>query len=284
MMKISVCGCGWLGLPLARSLVARGYEVYGTQRDPSRAAQLAEFGIRGVPLTLPLPSPQAELAPALARLLAAEILVIAVPPGRQEGSDAAFVAKVKSLSQAAQAQGCRRVIFVSTTSVYGDVTGAVDEATQPKPNTASGRAHAELEQWLRRQWQQQLVVLRLSGLIGPGRHPVKYLAGRSGIANGGDPVNLIHLDDCIAAIEAVIGRWPAQPVLHLAAPTHPSRAAYYTQMAQLSGLPLPEFQTITPGGGKWIDARQTCAWLGLTLAHPDLLQLAPELSDGRHVN
>lgn len=276
-MKISVCGCGWLGLSLARFLADKGYEVWGTQRDPARAAKLAELGIGGVPLTLPLAETEGQAEPGIRRLLAADILVIAVPPGREPGADAAFIAKVKSLSRAAQAQGCRRVIFISTTSVYGAVSGIVNEATPPQPNTASGRAHVELEQWLRTQWQQQLVILRLSGLIGPGRHPVKYLAGRSAIANGGDPVNLIHRDDCIAAIVAMIERWPAQSVLHLAAPTHPSRAGYYTRMAQLAGLPLPAFEAAGAGTGKQVDARQTCAWLGLQLAHPDLMSLQPEL-------
>ncbi|MEJ2762478.1 SDR family oxidoreductase [Photobacterium sp. MCCC 1A19761] len=280
-MKISVCGCGWLGLPLARHLAEQGNTVFGTQRDPERAAQLAAEGIHGVALTLPLCTDKVASDTELARLLAADVLVIAIPPGRQSGADKAFVANVKSLSRAAQAQGCQRVIFISTTSVYGEVSGRIDESTPPQPNTASGRAHHALEQWLRTQWQQNLVVLRLSGLIGPRRHPVKYLAGRSEIANGGDPVNLIHLDDCITAIEAIIHHWPTQTLLHLAAPSHPSRTAYYTRMAQLAGLAVPEFQTSTPGAGKWVDARQTCTWLGLELTHADLMVRAPELSDDK---
>ncbi|UXI02265.1 NAD-dependent epimerase/dehydratase family protein [Photobacterium sp. TY1-4] len=280
-MKISVCGCGWLGLPLARHLAEQGDTVFGTQRDPARAAQLAAEGIHGVAVTLPLSAAKVESDAELARLLAADVLVIAIPPGRQAGADTAFVTNVKSLSRAAQAQGCQRVIFISTTSVYGEVSGRIDESTPPQPNTTSGRAHHALEQWLRTQWQQNLVVLRFSGLIGPHRHPVKYLAGRSAIANGGDPVNLIHLDDCIAAIDAIIHRWPTQTLLHLAAPSHPGRAVYYTRMAQLAGLAAPEFQTSTPGAGKWIDARQTCAWLGLELTHADLMVRAPELPDDR---
>ncbi len=58
-MRVSICGCGWLGLPLAKQLVRDGYEVYGSNRDKNRAAQLTEAGIRGIALSLPIEIPEA---------------------------------------------------------------------------------------------------------------------------------------------------------------------------------------------------------------------------------
>jgi len=46
----------------------------------------------------------------------------------------------------------------------------------------------------------QTTVIRLAGLIGPGRNPARFFAGKTNIPNGNAPVNLIHLDDCIGFI------------------------------------------------------------------------------------
>ncbi|WP_245823779.1 SDR family oxidoreductase [Photobacterium proteolyticum] len=280
MMRVSICGCGWLGLPLAKHLVQIGYETYGSSRDRNRISQLAAAGIHGVELSLPIENPQAESCDGrqgqYADFFNTDVLVINVPPGRGEDADAAFVAKIKSLSAAAQAYGCKRIVFISTTSVYGSVAGEITESTAPVPDTASGKAHRLLEQWLHEQWGEEVVVLRLAGLIGPDRHPVKFLSGRTALANGAEPVNLVHLDDCIQAISCAIACWPTQPVLHLAAPSHPSRQAYYTKMAMLAGLPLPDFAPSVVVQGKEINAEQTFAVLGLEVTHPDLMAMSPE--------
>lgn len=108
---------------------------------------------------------------------------------------------------------------------------------------------------------------------------MKFLSGRKDIEKGSDPVNLIHLTDCIAAISRIIAKQPPSPILHLAANSHPSRASYYTQMAELAKLPLPNF-SLSPDShenGKWIDASMTLKALDLTLVHSDLISLAPEL-------
>ena len=275
-MKVSVCGCGWLGLPLAKKLAAKGYEVYGSRRDPAGARSLKVDGIQGIALDLPFAGEDACRRPFRA-FFHTDILVINVPPGREEHADKRFIDKIQSLSGAAKKYGCRRILFISTTSVYGSAEGEVNEGTLPLPDTASARAHLFLEQWLKEQWRENVVVLRLAGLIGPGRHPVKYLSGRKGMANGNHPVNLIHLDDCIQAIEQIIACWPSQTVLHLSAPSHPSRKSYYAAMASAAGLSLPEFAPSVDGSGKTVNAQRSCELLGLILKHPDLMVLPPEL-------
>ncbi|RWX55390.1 SDR family oxidoreductase [Photobacterium chitinilyticum] len=278
-MRVSVCGCGWLGLPLAKQLVRDGYEVYGSNRDKDRAVQLTRAGIRGIALSLPIEIPEtsSEADGQYCEFFKTDVLVINVPPGREESADMAFVKKIKCLSTLARKHGCKRVIFISTTSVYGSATGEITESTVPRPNTASGRAHLQIEQWLHEQWGRDAVVLRLAGLIGPGRHPVKFLSGRLALANGSEPVNLVHLDDCIQVIRQIIACWPSQQVLHLAAPSHPTRQNYYTEMAIAAGLPLPEFDRSVVAGGKVVNAEQTLGVLGLTMIHPNLMAMSPEL-------
>ena len=149
--------------------------------------------------------------------------------------------------------------------------GKVDEATEPRPNTLSGKAHLEVEQYLLAEWGKQAVVMRFAGLIGPGRHPVRFLSGREGIEHGKDRVNLIHLDDCVKAISQLASRWPSNQILHLASPQHPTREEYYCKMAQLAGLPLPRFSDSADRNSKVIDAGNTCQWLSILLDYESLL-------------
>ncbi|WP_303453827.1 NAD-dependent epimerase/dehydratase family protein [Photobacterium sp. 2_MG-2023] len=272
--RVSVCGCGWLGLPLAKRLHHSGYETFGSKQTQEGAEVLERQGIKGVVVRLPLLL-EAH-SPTLNAFLAADVMVLNVPPGRQTTSADEYSTKILSLSEAAKAAGCHRLIFISTTSVYGDAEEEVTELTEPAPSTESGRVHADLEQQLRQSWGDDLVVLRLAGLIGPQRHPVKFLAGRQGIANGGAPVNLVHLDDVISAVIAILECWPTMTTLHLSVPQHPGREIYYREMARLAGLAQPEFQ---PGGeqGKWINASATVEALGLNWRYEDIMTLAPEL-------
>ncbi|OAN18807.1 hypothetical protein A3K86_05125 [Photobacterium jeanii] len=274
---MSICGCGWLGLPLAKHLVSQGFSVKGTKQTPEGAALLQAEGIDGYVLTLPL---QESVSDNLASLWKCDVLVVNVPPGRGSVFADHYYDAILELVTKARAHGCKRVIFISSTSVYGELQGEITEVTSPVPSSISGQTHYQLEQALRTMWGDDLAVLRLSGLIGPKRHPVTFLAGREGITNGGAPVNLIHLDDCIQAITALINRWellPSERTFHLAASAHPSRKTYYSKMAMTVGLPVPQFADEDGSQGKWINAQQTCDWLGLTLANDNLMAGMPEL-------
>lgn len=268
-MKIAVCGCGWLGGALAKALSQDGYPVIGTKRDRKAAMQLMQWGIEGFPMQLPLTTP-AQIQ-ALLPVLSCDVMVINIAAGRSNIDKTLHYQNILSLSGAALQAGCQRVIFVSTTSVYDGHTGRVNEADDVKPVTESAIVHVKIEQALRQQWGDKLTILRLSGLIGEDRHPVTFLSGRKAIKHGNSPVNLIHREDCIAAIKAIINNPVVYPVLHLAASQHPTRKDYYTKMAMQLSLPLPEFDVDDKEEGKVIDASHTLAWLGIQLRYDHLL-------------
>lgn len=274
-MKVSICGCGWLGLPLALSLKTQAIDVWGSKTTFAGVNKLQQQDINGCLLTLPLSD---EVNTSIDQFLTTDVLVIAIPPGRKQLNPQQHIENVMSLSMAAQRSGCQRVIFISTTSVYDSLEGEVLETTRVCPQSVSGKLHYQLEQLLRQQWQHNLTVLRLSGLFGPLRHPVKFLSGRQTLSAGKQPVNLVHLEDCIRVISAIITQKSLMPIMHLAASTHPSREQYYTEMAIKSQLPLPEFNDDNEGvNGKQINAQQTLSALGITMIHDDLLQGTPHL-------
>lgn len=269
MTNISICGCGWLGQPLAHQLQRKEYRVLGTCRSQLKQQALSAAGIdtRLFQLGEPLPED----------IVGADICILNIPPNRKTIKPASFVHAVTGLTDQLLNNGCQHILFVSTTSVYGNIQGKVDEQTRPAPNTDSGDAHIEIEQYLMSTGKAS--ILRLAGLIGPNRHPVKVLAGRT-LDKGHQRVNLVHLEDVLQSIIAIIrGRHWGQ-VFHLSATEHPSRQDFYRHAAEQAGLSPPIFTVdeVRCGSGKEIDASATLKQLGINLNYPDPMKMPVEIS------
>ena len=209
-----IVGCGYTGTQLARALVARpelAASVTITRRDREVARALgAALGVRGERVDLAElagrtrpgdgprsgdpgdPEDPAELA---ARLVPKGAIVVCLAP---PGDDPA--GEIRALL--ALARGASRIVYVSSTGVYGPGHGAwVDEAWPIAPITASGRARAAAEAALAGAtvpW----VALRAAGIYGPGRGLVDRI--RAGtyrvIGDGTSHVGRIHVVDLVAAI------------------------------------------------------------------------------------
>ena len=249
LAPVAVLGCGWLGLPLARALVAAGYPVHGSTTTPGQLLTLRDAGIRPYLLRL-APTLTATDADTLQALLhGVETLILNVPPTRGAGSAAAYPALLSQVAEAAATAGVAHVLLVSSTGVYPDEARLMQET--------DARATLEAEAPLLRAealFQQPAhTVVRLAGLMGPGRPPGRFLAGRTGVAHGEAPVNLIHLYDCVELIRHVLhlGLWGY--TFNASAGTHPTRRTFYTAAATRLGLEPPTFEEGTTGG-KQIDS------------------------------
>ncbi|WP_318465962.1 Rossmann-fold NAD(P)-binding domain-containing protein [Photobacterium leiognathi] len=110
-MQVAICGCGWLGLPLAKALYQQGYNVYGTKTALADAKLLAQWGINGFQMQLPLETN--EQMEYLAPLLASDVMVINIAAGRQSVDKEQHYQNVMSLSHRAKNAGCKRIIFIS---------------------------------------------------------------------------------------------------------------------------------------------------------------------------
>jgi nucleoside-diphosphate-sugar epimerase len=147
-------------------------------------------------------------------------------------------------------------LFISSTSVYADDNSIVTEDTLPEPESESGKQVLEAENLLRENRNFKTTILRFGGLIGGDRHPVKFMAGKKGLANPYAPVNLIHRDDCIGIINAIIKKDAWNEIFNGVAPQHPTRKDYYTQKAVEMGLALPEFDDSAIPIGKTVKANK----------------------------
>ncbi|AXF58580.1 SDR family NAD(P)-dependent oxidoreductase [Leclercia sp. W6] len=274
MKKVAIVGLGWLGMPLAMSLQARGWHVTGskTTADGVEAARMC--GIESVELRL-----EPELvcdADDLDALMNVDALVLTLPARRTGPGETYYLQAVQEIVDSALAHHISRIVFTSSTSVYGDVEGAVKENMPRQPVTSSGRVLKELEDWLHNLPGTQVDILRLAGLVGPGRHPGRFFAGKSA-PDGQHGVNLVHLEDVIGAITLLLQAPKGGHIYNICAPSHPTRSTFYPAMARQLGLAPPHFHDAPgEGKGKLIDGNRICHELGFEYLFPDPLVMPME--------
>ena len=254
MKKISILGCGWLGLPLAKSLLEKGFLVNGSTTSIEKISILEKAGITTFIVSLSAVEVSDETKISIEQFLNnSEILIVDIPPKLRGDSKENFVGKIESLIPFIENSTVKKVLFVSSTSVYQDGTStalSVTELDNPEPNTESGKQLLEAEQLLQRNKNFETTIIRFGGLIGNDRHPIKFLAGRKNIENPDAPINLIHQDDCIGIIETIINLDLWNEIFNAVTPIHPTRKEYYSQKAMELNLPLPEFEENKISTGK----------------------------------
>ncbi len=145
MKGISILGCGWLGLPLAKSLLEKGFSVKGSTTSLDKVAVLANAGIEAFQIEV---SEEGIIGDASSFMENSEILIIDIPPKLRKDSAANFVKKISNLIPFMQKSFIQHVIFVSSTSVYADDNSEVTEKTIPEPETESGRQLVAAEKLL----------------------------------------------------------------------------------------------------------------------------------------
>ena len=236
-MTIGIAGLGWLGKPLARKLTTLGYQVKGTVTSAKKATILQQRGINAFPLEITEAGVTGEPQGFLKNL---DILIVMIPPGLRRNTGADYVLKMTHFLaeiETAQVPAC---IFISSTSVYGDEQGNVTETILPAPETEAGRQLKQVEQ-LFFTLTSHTSIVRFGGLIGGARQPAKYLAGRTNLNGGKAPVNLIHREDCIGILIAIIQQETYGHIFNAVHPDHPLKEDYYSDKAEMLGLEPPQF-------------------------------------------
>lgn len=235
---IGILGCGWLGLPLALAFIEDKYVVHGSTTSEEKQVKLRKKGI--CPFTIMLSDNQIKgnLTEFLKNI---DTLIINVPPKSEGSNKGSYVSKMQLLCDAIETFKIKNILFVSSTSVYGDVEGEVTEETVPHPTTESSKQLLLSENIFRINPNFQTTVIRFGGLIGPNRHPITMLSGKKELANGNAAVNLIHQDDCIGIIQSVVQNDWWNETFNGVSPQHPKKKDYYTSEAQKRKLPLPSY-------------------------------------------
>lgn len=312
--KAVIIGLGWLGMPLAETLIRRSFFVAGSVSSTEKLEYLkniqassADNSLKSLRFTcfnlyeqnnvaLKQEEPLSEI---LGDSLKDASVIVNIPPGRRNFNRSLYVDKMIHLFEDLFTGGALQLIFISTTSVFNGHNTIINNQSPLAPTTESGYAHQTLEQFLFTHYPDLSCVIRPSGLVGPNhpistkktdshyRHPIFSMSKKTDISRGLDPINLIHRDDLNECIHACIDQNKTNAAYNLAAALHPTRYEYYTWCAKQLGLSMPQFRQedlnetfITEHGvNKIIDASDTCSELGLELKYPSPFDMLPNESN-----
>jgi nucleoside-diphosphate-sugar epimerase len=237
MQPVTIVGCGYTGLKLARRWLEAGAEVRGFATRATSLHEIAAIGAQAVELDLDRPS---AAGPPAARDFSDHLLYYGVPPPPEGGSDSRLERFLGGIEGAP-----RRIVYLSTTGVYGDR----QEDTPPSPATDRAMRRMAAETALRR-WSERRAtpwcILRVAGIYGPGRLPLERLRRRDpAIAPPEDsPGNRIHVDDLVGACVAA-GRSPraAGRIYNVSDGSEDSQTAFLERVSRIAGLPPPPLIT-----------------------------------------
>ena len=235
-MVVSILGCGWYGKALAKSLIRKGFTVKGSATSEEKLGQLAGAAI--IPYSVQFDAENESFDPGFFQC---DILVISITPKFRKGESTGYLPKIQRIIQTVLQYQIKRVIYISSTGVYGDHNSEVTELDDPQPDTEQSALLLEAEKLFQKETAFKTAIVRFGGLVGPGRHPGRFFAGKKDIPNGMAPVNLIHLQDCVGINMAIIEKDDFGYLFNACSPDHPKKADFYREAALKAGLPPPEF-------------------------------------------
>ena len=235
--SLLIVGCGDVGLRVLR-LVAPRWRVLALTTSATRQGELRAAG--AVPIVGNLDEPT-----NLARLagVADAVLHLAPPPGTG-GTDPRTRHLLQALARCGRVQ---RIVYGSTSGVYGDCAGAqINESRELKPTTLRAQRRVDAEAQLRRfglRFGVCVSILRIPGIYAPDRAGgprERLLRGTPVLADADDVyTNHIHADDLARACVAALLHGAPQRVYHASDNTDLKMGAYFDLAADLYGLARP---------------------------------------------
>jgi len=277
--QVFIVGCGDIGTRVARLWQDEGVPVTGLARQGDR---LTAAGIPPYPADLDDPA-------SLSALPANQALVYYfAPPPRQGRDDPRMTHFLQALDQ--QSSRPQRIVYISTSGVYGDQQGAVvSEQTPANPQVDRARRRYAAEQILR-EWGREhavpVIVLRVGGIYGPGRLPIKRIREQVPMVHEAlaPLTNRIHAADLAAICVAAALRGRADTIYNVSDGDASNMTAYFNTVADFLGLPRPPLidmdeaqQTLSKGmlsylgESRRMDTSRLHRELGIELLYPDLL-------------
>ncbi len=280
MSRVFIVGCGDIGRRLARLWREEGVPVCALARSPESARRLEEIGI--LPVRGDLDAPPT----LVGQPTRGSLMYYLVPPPKGNDTDPrmrGFLNRVPSGEEP------EKIVYMSTTSVYGDLRGEwATEETPPAPATERGRRRFDAENALLawgRERDVPVVILRVAGIYGPGRLPIeKVRKGAPVLAENESPrSNRIHSDDLARVCVAAARRGKGGDVYNVSDGQPGTIGQYLCAVADLLGVPRPPTVTMAEARrvmseamlsylseSRRLDNRKMREELGVELLYPTL--------------
>ncbi len=282
-MATLILGCGYLGRRVAEQLLdersggrdSTAGNIYAVTRKSEHAAELEQLGLTPVVADVTDPASLKTLPPA-------DTVIVAIGYDRSTGLsiDETYVNGLANVLDSLTLK-TKRIIYVSSTGVYGQSDGSLlDEESPCEPIRDGGKACLGAEQLLASHpLGKNSVILRLAGIYGPGRLPrsTQLMEEQRLPVDPDTFLNLIHVEDAAAAVCAA-AKLPVSesPRIYCVSDGSPLlRRDYFEELARQVAAPPPVFSVSQDarkergGGHKRISNVKMMAELGLKLRFPD---------------
>ncbi|MET2947051.1 NAD(P)H-binding protein [Vibrio owensii] len=241
MANTLIVGAGWLGTPLAQTLIDQGHQVTVTRRSQTRLDEFPLTSVQPALLDLNEPHSQQQLI-ELIEQHQIERIVGAFPPGFRKGNGQEYAQQWQRLVSAAKQSSVNKLLMVSSTTVYPNL--AVDmkeeDATLALAQTSehfsdNARIMLQAEQYVIDSGINYAIV-RCSGLIGSNRHPSRFAMRLKQVSRKA-PANMVHQNDAVAATAFALNQIDNE-VVNATTPNTVSKAEFYQAAITQSDLDI----------------------------------------------
>ncbi|MDL5025832.1 NAD(P)H-binding protein [Vibrio sp. TMPB1044] len=251
MASIFIVGAGWVGAPLSEHLEKNGNRVVVTKTTQAGAEATGNERIPCEVFSFDSSEPEQTIGRLYSLLLEnnTEIVIGSFPPGFRKGAGQEYADYWQQLTNACQKANIKKLIMVSSTTVYPTKPGVLNELDASLALSTSDNEHASLfsdNARIMLQAEQSVIdsgidytILRFSGLIGPSRHPSRFASKLKQVSTQA-PANMLHLDDAIGAVDFAISQLHNE-VVNVTTPNTVSKAEFYAAALKSanSSEPLP---------------------------------------------
>ena len=253
MKRVSVLGCGWLGKPLSISLLDEGYSVKGSTTTEEKLELLEMNNITPYIVNI---SEFEEFD----SFLSSDILIISITSKDVDG--------FQNLISQIESSDVQKVIFISSTSVYGRLNKVMTEE-----DVVLKTPLTEIEDLFRQNNFFETTIIRFAGLFGDERHPSNWFKNGRKIPQPKGFVNMIHKEDCIEIIHTIIDQNCWGQTFNACSNHHPTRREFYTIAKLSNDFEVPEFEDNDVYEWKIISSKKLQDVLDYTFIHDDLLSI-----------
>ncbi len=271
--RISILGCGWLGMPLAKRLLAGDItsKINGSTTSKDKLDTLQEAHIQSYLLTL-TPGFEAEKE-YLQSFFDADTLVISLPPRMSQNEPGHYLRQIEAVIAEIKSSPIREIIFFSSTSVYPDLNKVITENEVEEPHFSPQPEMVKAENMIASlRPDLDVCILRLAGLIGHNRIPGNYVKGKRDLSTGMLPVNYIHPDDAVNMITTILQKGLYNETFNIVAPLHPTRREVYDSNCTQFNWEAPTYSTPNPTPPyKIISGEKFSSYYSYQFQYPDPL-------------
>lgn len=253
MKTVSILGCGWLGKPLAKSFVNKGYNVKGSTTSVEKLELLEKDGISPFLIDISLDI-------NIVEFLKTDVLIIPITNKNPQDFER-LISKIEK-------SPVKKVIFISTTSVYPRINKVMTEESKTIETP-----HKQIEDLFRQNINFKTTIIRFAGLFGGDRHPANWFRNGRKIPQPNGFVNMIHREDCIAIIEKIIEKNLFGEIYNACANHHPTRIEFYTKARMRKGFEMPVFKLNEDLEWKIISSDKVQKALHYKFIYDDLLKI-----------